>query len=153
MYLLDTNVISESYKALRGRADPSVAAWLADVALAHCAISSLTLMELEIGVLRMQRRDAAQGALLRAWLEQRVIPEFSGRVLAVDAGVALRCARLHVPDPASERDALLAATALVHGLTVVTRNVADFAATGVPLFNPWRRWAVQENRGRYIAAP
>jgi predicted nucleic acid-binding protein len=82
-----------------------------------------------------------------------VIPEFSGRVLAVDARVALRCARLHVPDPASERDALLAATALVHGLTVVTRNVADFAATGVPLFNPWQRWTVQENHGRYIAEP
>lgn len=153
MYLLDTNVISELYRALRGRADPSVTAWLADVALAHCAISSLTLMELEIGVLRMERRDTAQGALLRAWLEQRVIPEFSGRTLAVDANVALRCARLHVPDPASERDALLAATALVNGLTVVTRNVADFAATGVPLFNPWRRWTVQEERGRYIAAP
>jgi len=153
VYLLDTNVVSESYKALRGRADPSASAWLADVALAHCAISSLTLMELEIGVLRMERRDAAQGALLRAWVEQRVIPEFSSRVLPVDAAVALRCARLQVPNPACERDALIAATALVHGLTVVTRNEADFTATGVPLFNPWRRWTVQENRGRYIAVP
>lgn len=94
-------------------------------------------MELEIGILRVEQRDPAQGNLLRRWMESRVMPEFAERTLPVDTIVALRCARLHVPDPRAERDALIAATALVHGMRVVTRNVADFAATGVPLLNPW----------------
>lgn len=137
MFLLDTNVVSELRKTGDGRADPSVVAWIAarDADLFH--VSALTLMELEIGVLRIERRDAAQGARLREWLDERVLPEFRRRTLPVDAAVALRCAALHVPDPRSDRDALLAATALVHGLTVVTRNVADFRATGVPLVDPW----------------
>lgn len=151
MYLLDTNVISELHRAIRGRGDPQVTAWLADVGLAACQVSALTLMELEIGVLRRERRDAGQGAALRAWLDRKVIPEFAGRVLPVDGTVALRCARLQVPDPRPERDALLAATALVHGLTVVTRNEADFMPTGAPVFNPWRPWTVQEATGRYLA--
>ena len=94
-------------------------------------------MELETGVLQIERRDTAQGALLRAWLDGHVLPEFAGRVLPVDTAVAQRCARLHVPDRRSERDALIAATALVHGMTVVTRNFADFVETGVPIVNPW----------------
>lgn len=152
MYLLDTNVISELHRAIRGRGDPRVTAWLRDVGLAACQLSALTLMELELGVLRMERRDARQGAVLRTWLDRKVIPEFAGRVLPVDSAVALRCARLHVPDPRPERDALLAATALVHGLTVVTRNEADFAPSGAHVFNPWRPWTVQESTGRYVAA-
>ena len=75
--------------------------------------------------------------MLRAWLTERVLPEFEARVLPVDMTVALRCAGLHVPDPRSERDALIAATALVHGFTVVTRNIEDFRATGAMLLNPW----------------
>ncbi|MNT49325.1 Toxin FitB [compost metagenome] len=94
-------------------------------------------MELETGVLQIERRDARQGALLRAWLDHHVLPEFAGRVLPIDTAVALRCARLHVPDRQSERDALIAATAIVHGMTVVTQNVADFMATGVSVLNPW----------------
>jgi predicted nucleic acid-binding protein len=94
-------------------------------------------MELELGILTIERKDATQGAMLRSWLEQHVLPEFSGRTLPVDTAVALRCARLHVPDKRGERDALIAATALVHGMTVVTRNVADFKPTGVTLINPW----------------
>lgn len=137
MFLLDTNVVSELRKVGDGRADPGVLAWLARTDAASCHVSALTLMELEIGILRIERRDPAQGALLRRWMEGRVLPEFAGRTLPVDAAVALRCARLHVPDPRAERDALIAATALVHGMTVVTRNVADFMATGVPLLNPW----------------
>jgi len=109
------------------------------------------LLELELGVLRVERRDAAQAAVLRSWLEARVLPEFSGRVLAIDADVARCCARLHVPDPRAERDALIAATARVHGMTVVTRNVADFEGLGVPLFNPWQRISVQEPRPAYRA--
>lgn len=152
MYLLDTNIVSELHRAIRRRGDARVTAWLSDVGLAACQMSALTMMELEIGVLRMERRDARQGAALRTWLNRKVIPEFADRVLPVDHAVALRCARLHVPDPRPERDALLAATALVHGLTVVTRNEADFAPTGAPVFNPWRPWTVQEDTGRYVVA-
>lgn len=149
MYLLDTNVISELRKAGDNRADTRVMAWLSGVDASACFISALTLMELEIGVLRVQRRYARQGALLRLWLDTRVTPEFNGRVLAVDAMVALRCARLHVPDPRSERDALIAATALVHGMKVVTRNAGDFAATGVPLLNPWQEGVLQEGKASH----
>lgn len=137
MLLLDTNVVSELRKVGDGRADPGVMAWLAGTDASNCYVSALTLMELEIGILRVERRDPVQGNLLRRWMESRVMPEFAERTLPVDTAVALRCARLHVPDPRAERDALIAATALVYGMRVVTRNVADFAATGVPLLNPW----------------
>lgn len=106
-------------------------------------------MELEIGVLRMERRDAREGALLRTWLQERVVPEFAGRVLPVDDAVARRCAELHVPDPRPACDALIAATALVQGLTLAARNTADFASKGVRLFNPWQAGMVQESPQRY----
>ena len=137
MYVLDTNVISELRKIRAGKADSNVAAWAESVDAADLFVSSITILELELGVLTMERKDAALGALLRAWLEQHVLPEFSGRTLPVDTAVARRCARLHVPDKRSERDALIAATAIVHGMTVATRNVADFQFTGVTLLNPW----------------
>lgn len=136
-FVLDTNVVSELRKVRLGKADAGVTAWSQSVDAADLFVSAITIMELELGVLSMERKDAAQGALLRAWLEQQVLPEFSGRTLSIDTAVAQRCARLHVPDKRSERDALIAATALVHGMTVVTRNVADFKPTGVPLTNPW----------------
>jgi toxin FitB len=138
MYLLDTNVVSELRKVAGGKADARVSAWQAGLDGFACFISVVTLQELEIGVLRVGRRDAAQGALLRAWLEQRVLPEFAGRILPIDQVVALRCAQLHVPDPRPVHDALIGATALVHGLTVVTRNTADFEPMGVALLNPWQ---------------
>lgn len=137
MYVLDTNVVSELRKAKSGKADPQVTAWALAQQPVGLYISAITVLELELGILQVERRDATQGAMLRAWLEQHVLPAFAGRILPIDANVALRCARLHVPDPRSERDALIAATALVHGMTVVTRNVADFVATGVGLVNPW----------------
>ncbi|MFM2057354.1 MAG: hypothetical protein RLY71_1739 [Pseudomonadota bacterium] len=137
MFVLDTNVVSELRKAKAGKADPNVTAWAAGVPTGSLFISAITVLELETGVLLVERRDPAQGAVLRAWLDHHVMPAFAGRVLAVDATVAQRCARLHVPDPRAERDALIAATALVHGMTVVTRNVADFAPTGVAMLNPW----------------
>ncbi len=137
MFVLDTNVVSELRKVRSGKAAPKVALWADSVEAATLYVSAITILELEKGVLQMERRDTAQGALLRAWLDKHVLPEFSARTLPVDAAVARRCARLHVPDSRSERDALIAATALVHGMTVVTRNLADFRPTGVPLLDPW----------------
>lgn len=137
MYLLDTNVISELRKARAGKADRHVVAWAAPVALTQLFVSVITIHELEMGVLLAERRDPRQGRLLRAWLDGRVVPGFGARVLPVDVAVVRRSARLHVPDPRPFRDALIAATALVHGMTVVTRNVQDFEPTGVPILNPW----------------
>jgi toxin FitB len=137
MYLLDTNVISELRKTGDGRADAHVLAWLRSVDAAELYISAITAMELELGILLVERRDKPQGRRLRTWLEHQVLPEFADRTLPVDKAVALRCARLHVPNPRPERDAYLAATALVHGMTMVTRNVADFEPTGVALLDPW----------------
>ncbi|MEZ5823326.1 MAG: type II toxin-antitoxin system VapC family toxin [Geminicoccaceae bacterium] len=137
MFLLDTNVISELRKVESGRADPAVARWAKSQRAADFHLSALSLMEIEIGILRVERRDRRQGVRLRRWLEQRVLTGFAGRILAIDAATALRCARLHVPDPRSERDALIAATALEHGLTVVTRNIRDFQDTGVAWLDPW----------------
>ena len=137
MFLLDTNVISELRKLGDGRANARVASWVSGEDAASFYISALTLMELEIGILRVERRDAGQGERLRSWMDRHVLPEFLERTLPVNAAVALKCAQLHVPDPRAERDALIAATAMVHGMTVVTGNVADFRNTGVGLFDPW----------------
>ena len=136
-FLLDTNVISELRKAKSGKANAAVTAWASQVPAGSLYVSAITLLELEMGVLQIERRDGAQGAVLRVWLDGHVLPAFAGRVLAVDAPVALQCARLHVPDRLSERDAMIAATAFVHRMTVVTRNVADFETSGVALLNPW----------------
>jgi predicted nucleic acid-binding protein len=137
MYLLDTNVVSELRKVKAGKADRNVASWAVGVPPARLFLSVITILELEQGTLQIGRRDPAQGALLRSWLDGHVLPAFAGRMLPVDVAVAQRCARLHVPDPQSDRDALIAATAMVHGMTVVTRNVGDFAAMGIGLLNPW----------------
>ena len=138
-FLLDTNVISELRKAGDGKADVNLVAWLSGQARASFYISAITLMELELGILLIERRDPSQAKMLRGWMEHRVLPEFSDRILSVDAAVALRCARLHVPNPCAERDAFIAATAITHGMTVVTRNVVDFEPTGVAVINPWNR--------------
>lgn len=137
MFILDTNVVSELRKVRLGKADANVAAWAENANAADLFVSAITILELELGVLSVERKDATQGTMLRAWLEQQVLPEFDGRILSIDTIVAQNCARLHVPNKRSERDALIAATALVHGMTVVTRNVADFSPTGVTVLNPW----------------
>jgi predicted nucleic acid-binding protein len=137
MFVLDTNVVSELRKVRFGKADARVAKWADSVEAVSLYVSAITILELEIGVLQMEGRDPGQGAMLRAWMDDHVLPEFIERVLPVDAAVARRCARLHVPDRRAERDALIAATALVHGMTIVTRNLADFGSTGVPVLNPW----------------
>ena len=137
MYLLDTNVVSELRKAKSGKAHAKVIAWAASVSASSLFLSVVTVLELETGILLIERRDAAQGRVLRGWLEGQVLPAFMGRIFPVDVPVAQCCAKLHVPDPKSDRDVLIAATALVHGMTVITRNVADFQAAGVELLNPW----------------
>lgn len=137
MFILDTNVVSELRKAHSGKADRRVLAWAQDQDASQLFISAITVMELELGVLSIERRDTAQGALLRAWLNERVLPEFASRTLPIDTAVALRCAQLRVPDRRGERDALIAATALVHGMAVATRNVADFQGAKVKWVNPW----------------
>ncbi|HEY1933421.1 MAG TPA: type II toxin-antitoxin system VapC family toxin [Acetobacteraceae bacterium] len=138
MYVLDTNVLSELRKARDGRADRHVTTWAASIPPSSLFLSVISILELEQGVLRIERRDRVQGAVLRVWLDAQVLPAFADRILSIDTAVARRCAGLHVPDPQSERDALIAATALVHGMSVVTRNVADFTGTGVPIVNPWQ---------------
>jgi predicted nucleic acid-binding protein len=135
MYILDTNVVSELRKAKK--ANQNVMKWAQLLPAATLYISVISLLELEIGILLLERRDKEQGGILRAWMNRHVLPTFSGRILAIDTTVAQRCAALHVPNPRSDRDALIAATALVHGLTVATRNVADFEGMGVAVLNPW----------------
>jgi predicted nucleic acid-binding protein len=138
MYLLDTNVVSELRKFRRGSPDNSVTDWANRVAADDLYLSAITVEELEIGVLRLERRDPLQGAILRAWMNCSVLPTFAGRILPVDSVIAQRSARLHVPNPCPIRDGFIAATALIHGMTVVTRNAADFEPTGVAVFNPWQ---------------
>lgn len=135
MFLLDTNVVSELRVAKR--ANPRVRKWAAANSARSMFLSAVTILELQHGVLRLERRDPAAGSILRKWLDSQILPGFEGRILPFDLAVALRCAELHVPDPHSERDAMIAATALAHGLTMVTRNVADFAVSGLNVINPW----------------
>jgi len=135
MFLLDTNVLSELRRV--DRMYPRLAAWSDAFDPSDFFLSAVTILEIEIGTLMIQRRDPAQGTMFRAWIDSTVLPTFKGRILPVDTAVAQRGARLHVPDPRAERDALIAATALVHRLKVVTRNVADFQPMGVDVVNPW----------------
>ncbi len=136
-YLLDTNVISELRKGGSSKINPNVERWAKQTTGSALFLSVITILELEMGVLLIERKDRIQGETLRSWLQNHVLPTFNDRVLDIDSNVALRCAALHVPDRRSDRDALIAATALVHGMHVVTRNVVDFTDTGVEIINPW----------------
>lgn len=137
MFLLDTNVVFELRKAPAGRADANVVAWARSVAASSLYLSSLSVYELELGILGKERQDLRQGTILRKWLNAHVLPAFAGRILPLDLEVALRSAALNVPYRVSERDGFIAATALVHRMTVVTRNTADFRRTGVAPLDPW----------------
>lgn len=137
MYLLDTNVISELRKTNSGKADTSVVAWASSVPSSQLYISVITVLELEMGILGIERKDSRQGAMLRSWLENNVLPTFVERTLVFDTKIAHCCAALHIPNRRSERDAMIAVTGVVHNMTVVTRNVSDFAGTGVRLLDPW----------------
>lgn len=135
MYLFDTNVVS----ALRspGREPPAFLRWAEAARADQAFLSAVSLLEIEVGALRVERRDPRQGAMLRRWIEGSVLGGYAGRILPADLPVARRAAALHVPDPRPIYDALIAATAIVHGLTLVTRNLSDFTPMGVPLLNPW----------------
>lgn len=137
MYLLDTNVVSEFRKSVDGRINQGVQTWAEGIFPELMFLSAISILELEIGVLQIERRDHKQGAILRKWLDKNVLPAFAERVLPVDLSVARRCASLHVPNPKSERDAMIAATAIQHSMTIVTRNVTDFEHSGVKVFDPW----------------
>lgn len=135
MYLFDTDVVSVLRR--RDRIERSVLDWIDEIDETDRFISSMTVFELEVGALQRRHRDEAQGSLFVNWIRRSILPNFAGRILPFDASIALRCAALHVPDRRPERDAVIAATALEHGLIVVTRNVKDFVPMKVPLFNPW----------------
>lgn len=139
MFVLDTNVVSEVRKVRSGKANAGVAEWALGIPSSQLFVSSITLHELEHGVLLTERADPAKGVVLRQWLDESVASAFDGRVLAVDEAVAKRAAGLHVPDPAPFRDALIGATALVHRMAVVTRNSKDFKRfDDLEVVNPWR---------------
>ncbi|WP_037586599.1 type II toxin-antitoxin system VapC family toxin [Stenoxybacter acetivorans] len=138
MYLLDTNVISEIRKINTGRADAGVETWAKQYSKALMYISAITLFELERGTLNLEKQDAQQGAVYRRWLENVVKLQFNGKILAIEAETALLCVAMHVPDKKGLADSLIAATAIQHGLIVVTRNTKDFAHTGAQLLNPFK---------------
>jgi predicted nucleic acid-binding protein len=135
MYILDTNVLSELRR--HDRADKAVINWVTTIDERDLFLSVITILEIELGMRMVARRDPAQGALLEIWINQKVIPAFRGRILSIDTAVAQCCARLHIPNRRSERDALIGATALVHDMTVVTRNISDFQDMGLRLINPF----------------
>jgi toxin FitB len=142
MFILDTHVVSELRKIRLGKADIHVAAWADGVDAADLYVSVITIQEIEMGILLLERRDSQQGVLFRNWFNDQVLPTFANRILSVDKTVALRSAQINVPNPRPVRDGLIAATALVHGMTVVTRNVADFEPTGALVLNPWLAAAI-----------
>jgi len=136
VYILDTNVISELRKGKASQAQ-QVRAWASEIPVTQLYLSAITVLEMELGTQQMERRDAPQGAVLRRWVG-RVLGEFEGRVLAFTASTGVLCAGLHVPNPRSFRDSMIAATAIEHSFSVVTRNVRDFEGTRVAIIDPWQ---------------
>lgn len=137
MFVLDTNVISEIRKKDSGKAAASVVRWV-DSALPETRfLCSITIMEIEMGILSLDRRDGRQASLLRQWLSDQVLPSFPNRILPIDETAALACAKMMVPKTRPLRDALIAATAQINDFTLVTRNTKDFSGLPVRTLNPW----------------
>jgi hypothetical protein len=132
-YLLDTNVISELRKR---NPDPRVLAWYATVTSAEIFVSALTIGEIRLGIERLRRKDGTQADALEQWLHG-LQASYGDRIINVDAAVAEAWGRLNVPDPLPVIDGLLAASARARGWTLVTRNTADLARSGVALLNPF----------------
>ena len=137
MFLLDTNVVSELRRVASGEANEHLITWASSVESSALYLSSVSVLELEIGVQRVERRDRRQGRVLRSWLVDKVRPAFQGRVLPFDEASALICAKYHVPNPRSDRDSFIAAIAESNDMSVVTRNIKDFEPLGVRVLNPW----------------
>ena len=135
MYLLDTNVISEL--RVVGRTHTNVLSWSSSQDQSKFFLSVATVMELQYGALLLKRRDPRQGEAMRQWVQERVLPDFASRILPLTQDIALVCPELHVPNRRGDRDAWIAATAIVHELTVVTRNVRDFQTANLSILNPW----------------
>ncbi len=141
MYLFDTSAITELRKAKhknkKFKADPGLIEWVKHVDHSTIYVSSIAFMEIEIAILSMEKKNKHQGKLLRNWFDELVKPAFDGRVIAFDQAIALKCAALRVPDPHRMRNAIVAATALVHKMILVTKNEKDFIYTGVDIVSPW----------------
>ena len=135
MFILDTNAISD-LRANKPKQDAGLRAWAASQPAAAQYLTTITVLELEMGVLGLERRDPTQGAMLRAWMTG-VLASFRGRILPFSEKAALICAALNVPHLKPHRDSMSAAIALEHGFTVVTDNLADFAVPGLTTINPW----------------
>lgn len=138
MYLLDTNILSEFRKIGSTREHPQVKAWLCSVTPDQLFISTISLMEIKMGILSAEHRgDHAQAMHLNAWYQQDIKQKFARQLLPISGEIAEICAELHVPNRRPFGDSCLAATALVHNFTLVTRNVKDFQGLKLRLINPF----------------
>jgi PIN family toxin-antitoxin system, toxin component len=137
MYLLDTNIISELKKLDSGKIHPQVQRWAYSINLMQTKISVVSITEIRTGILSLARKDQAQAASLDNWFTNRLLPAYRTRTLSVDTEVALICAQLHIPAKRPINDAYIAATAIAHNLTLVTRNVRDFQGLPLMLENPF----------------
>lgn len=137
MYLLDTNIISELKKLDSGKIHPQVQRWAYSINLMQTKISVVSITEIRTGILSLARKGQAQAASLDNWFTNRLLPAYRTRTLSVDTEVALICAQLHIPAKRPINDAYIAATAIAHNLTLVTRNVRDFQGLPLMLENPF----------------
>ena len=137
MYLLDTNILSEFYKLANNKIDLNVRAWLATINPSETMISAVSLSEIQTGILLKARKDKIQAQYLTQWFEQKLIPVYRDRTLAITADIALLAAQFHIPNKMDINDAYIAATAKQHKLTLVTRNVKDFEKLKLDLINPF----------------